>query len=96
MGWITNTKSKILFQDAQKAWEAGHMVFAPMLNTPAMNSGLSGAVGDWAEMIEAVEAVGWRLTNWAIGSDTRGRPQAYPLFRRVGTESAGESGRIRP
>jgi hypothetical protein len=58
-------------------------VFVPKLNTPATASGLSGAVPGWAEMIESIEAAGWRLDQWAVAEDTKGRPQAYPLFRRA-------------
>ena len=43
---------------------------------------LSGAVAGWAEKIEAVEAEGGVLTHWSVAADDKGRPQAYPLFRR--------------
>lgn len=43
----------------------------------------AGPVSGWAEAIEAVEAVGWRLTEWSVVNDKHDRPHAYPLFRRA-------------
>jgi hypothetical protein len=33
-------------------------------------------------MIEAIEGAGWTLVDWAVAHDSKGRPEAYPLFRR--------------
>jgi|tagenome__1003787_1003787.scaffolds.fasta_scaffold14879705_1 hypothetical protein len=81
MGFIKNAKSDMLGTEAKRAWEEGRSVFAPMLNTPMTQSSLSGSVSGWAEMIEAVEREGWQLTHWSVSTDSKGRPQAYPLFR---------------
>lgn len=86
MGWVKNAKSNMLREEAQRAREEGRTVFVPMLNTPMTFSSSatpSGAVSGWAEMIEAIEAEGWLLTQWSVAADTKGRPQAYPLFRRA-------------
>lgn len=84
MGWIKNAKASLLTEEAARAKAEGRAVFAPMLNTPLMQSGSSnhsGSISGWAEMIEAIEAESWTLTHWSIGSDTKGRAQAYTLFR---------------
>lgn len=82
MGWIKNAKAAMLAGEARKAAERGQRVFAAMLNSPATMADLSGEVPGWGDMIDAVEASGWKLDQWAVGSDHKGRPQAYPLFRR--------------
>ena len=82
MGWIKNAKASMLTMEAARAVQEGRTVFAPMLNTPMTHHTMSGAVAGWAEMIEAIEAEGWVLTNWSVAADDKGRPQAYPLFRR--------------
>jgi hypothetical protein len=58
MGFLKDVKSAGIAMEAARAAEEGRTVFAPMLNTPSSNSGLSGSVGGWAEMIESVEAEG--------------------------------------
>ncbi len=83
MGLIKQAKENTLRSEAQRAAEQGRSVFAPRLNTPATHHGMSGAVSGWAEMIEAVESCGWRLAEWSVATDPKGRPEAYPLFRRA-------------
>lgn len=83
MGWIKNTKAADIAKEATRALEEGRTVFTPMLNSPSTNSGMTGSVGGWAEMLEAIEAAGWRLEHWSIGQDKHDKPQAYPLFRRA-------------
>jgi hypothetical protein len=82
MGMIKDAKVNMLTADAQKALEAGHYFFTPMLNSPTFKGGLSGNIVDWSMMIQGIESVGWVLTHWSVASDQQGRPQAYPLFRR--------------
>jgi hypothetical protein len=84
MGFIKDAKQNMLSTEAKRAVEEGRTVFAPMLNTPMSQHTMSGSVAGWAEMIEAVEREGWTLANWSVAHDAKGRPQAYPLFRRVG------------
>ena len=82
MGWIKDAKAGLLAQEARKAADRGQAVFAAMLNTPMSMPDLSGEVPGWGDMIAAIEAEGWQLAQWAVGADHKGRPQAYPLFRR--------------
>lgn len=82
MGFIKDVKASTLGTEAQKALDAGRAVFTPKLNTPVSQSSGSGNIADWSVMIEAVEAVGWRLADWCVALDGKGRPEAYPLFRR--------------
>jgi hypothetical protein len=83
MGLIKDTKASGLRGEAERAMKEGRSIFAPKLNTPMTHGGLSGSIPGWAEMIEAVEGVGWRLDAWSVSTDQRGRPEAYPLFRRI-------------
>ena len=77
-----DAKSEALGKEAAKALEDGWYFFTPRLNFPGTMHGLSGNVADWAQMIHAVESVGWQLTQWSVAMDTKGRPEAYPVFRR--------------
>ena len=83
MGWIKDAKATKVAADAAKARDAGQTVFAVMLNSPATHPGLSGEIPDWSLMVTAIEAEGWRLEQWTASVDSKGRPQAYPLFRRA-------------
>ncbi|MFB6726832.1 hypothetical protein ACFCV3_42075 [Kribbella sp. NPDC056345] len=83
MGLIKNAKTDTLGGLARKAREAGQTTFAAMLNYPATQPDLSGEINDWSVMVEAVEAEGWQLVNWTVGQDKKGRPQAFPVFRRL-------------
>lgn len=84
MGLIKDSKVATITKEAEKAHGAGHYFFTPFLNTPATQGGLSGNIEDWALMIQGVESVGWTLAHWSVAMDTKGRAQAYPLFRRRG------------
>jgi hypothetical protein len=81
VGFIKQAKAENLATEARRALEQGRTVFAPKLNSPATHHNLSGSIPGWAEQIEAVEDQGWALWHWAVGLDSRGRPEAYPLFR---------------
>ena len=83
MGIFKDAKAATLAKEAAKARDNGQVVFAAMLNTPATQHTMSGEINDWSLMIGAVEAEGWFLSHWATAADTKGRPQAYPLFRRA-------------
>ena len=82
MGFLNDAKSDMLKDEAKKATEKGRKVFTPFLNMPATQRNASSSIDAWAEMIEAVEAEGWTLAEWSVGLDAKGKPQAYPLFRR--------------
>ena len=83
MGFVKDKKSGMLADEARKAAEAGWSVFTPRLNFPSSMHGMTGNIADWAQMIQTVEQGGWRLVEWSVAMDTKGRPEAYPLFRRV-------------
>lgn len=83
MGLIKQMKQDLVVDEARRATDEGRRIFAPRFNTPASHHGMSGAVPGWAEWIEAVEDLGWRLDTWTVSKDEKGRPEAYPLFRRV-------------
>jgi hypothetical protein len=82
MGFMKQVKVDGIIKEAARAVEEGRTVFAPKLNTPATQHSFSGSIAGWAEMIEAVEAAGWTMTEWTVAHDSKGRPEAYPLFRR--------------
>jgi hypothetical protein len=82
MGFIKNAKASSIAAEAERARQQGRSVDAPMLTTPMSQHTLSGSVAGWAEMIEAIESKGWSLAEWSVAHDAKGRPQAYPLFRR--------------
>lgn len=82
MGWVKDAKQDMLVKEAERAIEEGRTIFAPMLNTGMTQHKLSGSVAGWAEMIEGIEMCGWVMVNWSVAADDKGRPQAYPLFRR--------------
>lgn len=82
MGWMTKPVQGYAVEAAAKrAADEGRTVFTPRLVTPSL-TGLSGSVASWAETIEAIEALGWRLEQWSVATDRRGGVQAFPVFRR--------------
>lgn len=84
MGMFKDVKESTMGADARRAYEAGMFVFAPRLKTGSgTQHTFSGPNASWAEMVEAVEAEGWRLDFWAVCTDEKGRPEAHPLFRRT-------------
>ena len=84
MGFFKDTKATALAQEASKALDAGMVVFTPRLNFPTTMHGMTGAITDWQLMVSEVEAAGWRLEHWSVAMDTKGQPEAYPVFRRLG------------
>jgi hypothetical protein len=83
MGMFKDAKAAGLAKEAAKALEDGATVFTPRLNFPATMHGLSGNVSDWAAMVGEVESAGWVLAHWSVAADAKGRPEAYPVFRRA-------------
>lgn len=82
MGFIKDSKAAAIGTEARKAFEAGHWFFTPRLNMPGAQHGLSGNIDTWAMMLGQIEAEGWALEHWSVAMDTKGRTEAYPLFRR--------------
>jgi hypothetical protein len=62
---------------ARRAIEEGRLIFTARLYGPEGFNNYRAPVGNWSEAIEAIEAEGWELTNWAVSEGN-----AYPLFRR--------------
>lgn len=83
MGIFKDAKSNMLGEEARKAADAGAAVFSPRLNLPSSMHNMSGNVADWSLMIQAIEAQGWSMVHWSVAMDAKGRPEAYPLFRRA-------------
>jgi hypothetical protein len=81
MGFIKQAMAENIAIKARRALEQGRAVFAPKLNTPMTQHGLSASIAGWAEQIEAIEDAGWALWHWSAALDNKGRPEAYPLFR---------------
>jgi hypothetical protein len=82
MGWIKDAKAEALSKEAVRAIEEGRTVFVARINVGATHHGMSGSVPGFAEQIEAVEAVGWRMDQMSWAQDGKGRPEGYFLFRR--------------
>jgi hypothetical protein len=83
MGFMKNAKINAVRADAEKAYADGRAVFTSRLNFPTTMHGMSGEIPDWSLMVECIEAAGWQLSEWSVAMDREGRPEAYPLFRRV-------------
>ena len=67
---------------AAEAHRSGVPIYCPVLPKPsAFAAGM--AVDSWALAIDAIEAAGWHLEQWAI--DPSGN--ARPVFRRVVDET---------
>lgn len=82
MGFLKETKANAIGNEAEKAFTEGRAVFTPRLNYPATMHGLTGNIDDWSQMIQSVESAGWSMVEWTVAMDTKGRPEAYPVFRR--------------
>lgn len=82
MGFIRDAKSQAIATEAAKAFANGDWYFTPVLNSPMTRPNMSGNVQDWADMLKGITEAGWNLTHWNVGSDAKGRPEAYPLFVR--------------
>lgn len=80
MGFLKDSAADRLTSDAARAYAEGRYVFTAKLNS--RDQALSGSISGWAEMIEAIEAAGWALTEWSVATDEKGHPEAYPFFRR--------------
>lgn len=75
MGWLDNSRIKEISTEAKNAKERGDRVFTTCFEVSW--GGDDGRGSLWGRMIEAIEAEGWRLDQWAVSSKG-----AYPLFRR--------------
>ena len=82
MGWIRNAKSKIANDNATRAWGEGHSVFVWNQNIPLSMATLSGPIPDTAEVIEAIESVGWALQSMEYAAMHAKNGSIILLFRR--------------
>jgi hypothetical protein len=78
MGLWTGTEAKgadaPTVQRAQRAWDAGDLVFVGRL----IGGLREDSADQWARTIAAIETIGWRLDRWSVGDHV-----GWPLFRRV-------------
>lgn len=84
MGFIDRVKSSKISDEAERAASQGRTVFLARINVGMTDAGMSGTVTGAAEIIEAVEAVGWRLDQMSYTNDAKGKPEGYYLFRKHG------------
>lgn len=82
MGFRTEAKSASAGTDAQRAASEGRSVFLYRYVVPATMPGFSGPVGGAAEVVEAVEAHGWRVADMAYDSAQSKNGAVLLLFRR--------------
>jgi hypothetical protein len=82
MGMIKDIKVSSAAEAAQKAARANRSVLVYRQNVPWSKSGWSGEVGDMAEVIEAIEAQGWRLDHMAYDGQQSSNGGCLLLFRR--------------
>ncbi|MDA3646325.1 hypothetical protein LZ318_28755 [Saccharopolyspora indica] len=66
---------------AAEAHAAGRARFVARLI--ALSSTKDDAIDPWAERIEAIEAVGWRVEHFSVAANDKGIVEAYVLFARV-------------
>lgn len=83
MGFITSTKIDGLIKSLDKATEQGRRTVSVRLNTPKTDAEFSDVIPYWSEAIDEIESRGWVLAEWSVSADSKGRPQAFPLFRRA-------------
>jgi hypothetical protein len=81
-GIIQMAKSGKIGDEAEMAWNRGDKYFTPIMNYPFFRIGFTGAITDWALMIESITDKGWVMKAWSTSIDKNGRPQAMPLFVR--------------
>lgn len=83
MGFIKDVKSNKIAGEAQRAIAEGRSVFLARINVGMTDAGMSGSVTGAAEIIEAIETIGWRLDQMSYAQDNKGKPEGYYLFRRL-------------
>lgn len=79
MGLLDKVQSLDIDKRAQQAADQGRSIFVAnfsQASTTARN------MERWAEMIEAVESVGWALQHFAVHDGPSGKAEAYCVFRR--------------
>lgn len=85
MGLINKAKADTIEHAAQHAIERGRKVFVAKFLEANMNSLATGPMTGLNDQIEAVEALGWHLDQFAVGEGkalTGERVAVICLFRR--------------
>lgn len=82
MGWIRDTKAQIAVDNAARAWQPGHAVFVWNQNIPLSMATVSGPIPDTAEVIKAIEGVGWGLQMMQYADMHAKNGSILLLFRR--------------
>jgi hypothetical protein len=90
MPWIKDTKAQSMQVEAKRALEEGRTVFVCRVNTPMTHHTMSGSMPGFAEQIEAVESLGWRLEHASFTQDSKSRPEGYFVFRSTPQASVTE------
>jgi hypothetical protein len=79
VGIIKDAKANVVRNEAERAIKEGRNVFATRLEAGWASSGVSGSISGMAEMIEAIEGIGWRMEHFsAVGDGSK----ALAIFRR--------------
>jgi hypothetical protein len=84
MGLIKTSKAGGALQEAERARKEGVPVFVYRFEMPHWGSASSGSVSGAAEVIEAVEAAGWALTNITGTAGEGNRGAFVMIFRPTG------------
>ncbi|MER6991656.1 hypothetical protein ABT337_15410 [Saccharopolyspora hirsuta] len=78
---LFKTSTAELVEMAAEARTSGRVRFVARLI--ALSSSKDDAIDPWAERIEAIEAVGWRVEHFSVAPNDKGCVEAYVLFARV-------------
>jgi hypothetical protein len=81
MGFIKQAKTVGAMQEAERARKEGRPVFVYRFEMPHWGSSQSGSVSGAADVIDAVEASGWALTN-ITGTAGEGNRGAFVMVFR--------------
>lgn len=85
MGLIANRSADVLADEARQAADREEPVFVTVLHSGAMGAtdGDLQVRLEWGKRIASVEAEGFRLDQFSVMPDAKGRPSAYVVFRRL-------------
>jgi hypothetical protein len=73
---------KLLVDEAYAAYRGGQAIFVARFKVGAWGQPGHGELPQWSESLQALEAIGWVLTNWSTSYDPGGGLNAFPVFRR--------------
>ena len=81
MGIVKEAKANTASAHAARARREGRTMFLYRQNVPATSSGWSGPVAGVAEVVEAIEQAGWRLTDITFDRAQSNNGAVLLLFR---------------